>query len=129
VYLIDVAFATVRPTPWRQAVDLANMMLTLALASTAEAVYARAVRIFAAEDVAEAFAASRSITVPTQLRTRLRADGRDLVGTFRALAPDRRPVAIQLWTLRRMAVTSAAALGLAVGAFALYLYLRLTGLL
>jgi tRNA A-37 threonylcarbamoyl transferase component Bud32/membrane-associated phospholipid phosphatase len=129
VYLIDVAFATVRPTPWRQAVDLANMMLTLALVSTAEAVYARAVRIFAAEDVAEAFAASRSITVPTQLRTRLRADGRDLAGTFRALAPHRAPVAIQLWTLRRMGVTSAAALGLAVGAFALYLYLRLTGLL
>jgi len=29
--LIDVAFAEARPTPWRQAVDLANMMLCLAL--------------------------------------------------------------------------------------------------
>ena len=56
VLLIDVAFATVRPTPWRQAVDLANMMLTLALASTPEHVYERALRVFAAEDVAEAFA-------------------------------------------------------------------------
>jgi membrane-associated phospholipid phosphatase len=30
--LIDVAFTEVRPTPWRQAVDLANMMLCLARA-------------------------------------------------------------------------------------------------
>ena len=29
--LIDVAFAEVHPSPWRQAVDLANMMLVLAL--------------------------------------------------------------------------------------------------
>ena len=29
VLLIDVAFAEVRPSPWRQAVDLANMMLVL----------------------------------------------------------------------------------------------------
>ena len=47
VLLIDVAFAAVRPTPWRQAVDLANMMLTLALRSSPELVYARAVRVFA----------------------------------------------------------------------------------
>jgi membrane-associated phospholipid phosphatase len=31
--LIDVAFVEARPTPWRQAVDLANMMLCLALRS------------------------------------------------------------------------------------------------
>ena len=30
--LIDVAFVQARPSPWRQAVDLANMMLCLALA-------------------------------------------------------------------------------------------------
>ena len=30
VLLIDVAFAESRPSPWRQAVDLANMMLCLA---------------------------------------------------------------------------------------------------
>ncbi|HEX2234920.1 MAG TPA: phosphatase PAP2 family protein, partial [Actinomycetota bacterium] len=35
VYLIDVAFGQVRPSPWRQAVDLANMMLVLALRSDA----------------------------------------------------------------------------------------------
>ncbi|HEX6844141.1 MAG TPA: hypothetical protein VF235_03400, partial [Actinomycetota bacterium] len=35
VLLIDVGFVEVHPTPWRQAVDLANMMLTLALRSDA----------------------------------------------------------------------------------------------
>ena len=83
VLLIDVAFAAVRPTPWRQAVDLANMMLTLALASTPEHVYERALNVFAADDVAEAFAACRSITVPSQLRSLIRADRRDLIGCFR----------------------------------------------
>ena len=107
VLLIDVAFATVRPTPWRQAVDLANMMLTLALASTPEHVYERALRVFAAEDVAEAFAASRSITIPSQLRSLVRADQRDLIGQFRRLAPKRRQVPIQLWGIRRVAVTAA----------------------
>ena len=40
--LIDVAFAQVRPSPWREAVDLANMMLVLAVCTDAERVYARA---------------------------------------------------------------------------------------
>ena len=33
--LIDVFFVQVRPSPWRQAVDLGNMMLVLALRSDA----------------------------------------------------------------------------------------------
>jgi tRNA A-37 threonylcarbamoyl transferase component Bud32 len=129
VRLIDVAFAAVRPTPWRQAVDLANMMLTLALCSSPEQVYERALLQFAPEDIAEAFAASRGITVPTQLRARIRADGRDLVSRFRALAPARPPVAIQLWSVRRVGLTMgvvallAATLGLAV------VYLDIAGLL
>ena len=36
VMLIDVAFVQVRPSPWRQAVDLANMMLVLAVRTDAE---------------------------------------------------------------------------------------------
>ena len=36
--LIDVAFVQARPSPWRQAVDLANMMLCLALRSDPELV-------------------------------------------------------------------------------------------
>jgi tRNA A-37 threonylcarbamoyl transferase component Bud32/membrane-associated phospholipid phosphatase len=129
VLLIDVAFAAVRPTPWRQAVDLANMMLTLALVSTPEHVYERALRIFAAEDVAEAFAASRSITIPTQLRSFIRADGRDLIGRFRQLAPGRRPVPIQLWDIRRVEVTAALLASLALALTVLAVYVRVAGLL
>jgi tRNA A-37 threonylcarbamoyl transferase component Bud32/membrane-associated phospholipid phosphatase len=129
IKLIDVAFATVRPTPWRQAVDLANMMLTLALSSTAERVYKRAARLFASDDLAEAFAASRSVTVPTQLRSRLRADGRDLLAQFRALAPARHPVRIQLWTMRRVGVTTGVLLAVTLATIAVYTYARLAGLL
>lgn len=127
VLLIDVAFATVRPTPWRQAVDLANMMLTLALRSTPERVYARALRQFAADDIAEAFAASRSVTLPTQLRSRVRADGRDLIAQFRRLAPPRETVSIQLWSVRRVAVTAAVLLALALGAGLVASYARVVG--
>ncbi|MBA2625915.1 MAG: phosphatase PAP2 family protein, partial [Acidimicrobiia bacterium] len=102
IRLIDVAFATVRPSPWRQAVDLANMMLTLALRSTPERVYERALLVFTPEEVAEAFAATRSVTLPAQLRAFLRADGRDLVARFCELAPRRPPIAIQHWSVRRV---------------------------
>ena len=39
VKLIDVAFVQVRPSPWRQAIDLANMMLVLAVRTDAKRVY------------------------------------------------------------------------------------------
>jgi len=129
VLLIDVAFAAVRPTPWRQAVDLANMMLTLALASTPEHVYERALTVFAADDVAEAFAACRSITVPSQLRSLIRADGRDLTGRFRQLAPARRPVPVQLWDIRRAAVTAGLITALGAAVFLVGIYLTVAGLL
>ena len=45
VLLIDVAFVQVRPSPWRQAVDLANMMLVLAVRTDAERVYERALAL------------------------------------------------------------------------------------
>src|SRR5690606_28140388 len=57
VALIDVAFSQVRPSPWRQAVDLANMMLVLALRSGPELVYERALLQFTPVDIGEAFAA------------------------------------------------------------------------
>ena len=129
VLLIDVAFAAVRPTPWRQAVDLANMMLTLALVAAPERVYQRALRVFAAEDVAEAFAASRSITIPTRLRSLIRADGRDLIGRFRQLAPGRRPVPIQLWDVRRVEVTAGLIASLALALIVLAVYVKVVGLL
>jgi tRNA A-37 threonylcarbamoyl transferase component Bud32/membrane-associated phospholipid phosphatase len=111
VLLIDLAFAAVRPSPWRQAVDLANMMLTLALYSTPDLVYERAIRRFTPDEISEAFAATRSVTVPSQLRALLRADGRHLTGRFRALAPPRPRVAVQRWSLRRVGLTLAVAAG------------------
>jgi serine/threonine protein kinase len=105
IRLIDVAFAQVRPSPWRQAVDLANMMLVLALQSSPELVYERAQLRFTDEELAEAFAASRGVTLPSGLRRSLRQDGRELLERFRELAPERRPVSIQRWSLRRVGLT------------------------
>jgi tRNA A-37 threonylcarbamoyl transferase component Bud32/membrane-associated phospholipid phosphatase len=99
--LIDVFFVQVRPSPWRQAVDLANMMLVLALRSDAKRVYGHALKYFTEEEIAEAFAATRGVASPTQLRTALKRDDRDLIREFRELAPERRPVAIQRWSVRR----------------------------
>ena len=105
VSLIDVAFGQVRPSPWRQAVDLANMMLVLALSSTPELVYERALLQFSEDEIAEAFAAARGVTLPSQLRADVRGDGRELLERFRQLAPDREPVAIQRWSWRRIGLT------------------------
>ncbi len=100
--LIDVFFVQVRPTPWRQAVDLGNMMLVLALRSDARTVYDAALRSFTPDDLAEAFAATRGVASPTQLRQHLKDDGRDLLAEFRAMAPERRPIAVQRWSIRRV---------------------------
>lgn len=105
IRLVDVGFAQIRPSPWRQAVDLANMMLVLALRTTPEEVYKRAERHFTDTEIAEAFAASRGVTLPSQLRRCVRQDGRDLLTAFREIVPRRRPVAIQRWTLRRAGLT------------------------
>jgi tRNA A-37 threonylcarbamoyl transferase component Bud32/membrane-associated phospholipid phosphatase len=108
IVIIDTAFAEVRPSPWRQAVDLANMMLVLGLQADAQRVYQRAVRQFTDEEIAEAFAATRGLTMPTQLRRMLRQQGRDLHAEFLALLPYRLPpVRIQRWSWRRAALTVA----------------------
>jgi tRNA A-37 threonylcarbamoyl transferase component Bud32 len=114
ILLIDVAFATVRPTPWRQAVDLANMMLCLAMRSTPERVYERALLVFTPEEVAEAFAATRSVTIPSQSRAWLRDDGRDLLRRFKQLAPERRPISIQHWSWRRIGLLGGVLAGIGV---------------
>jgi tRNA A-37 threonylcarbamoyl transferase component Bud32 len=121
VLLVDAFFVQVRPSPWRQAVDLANMMLVLAVRTNAPRVYQHAVRYFTADEIAEAFAATRGVASPTQLRSVLKQDGRDLVAEFRALAPHRRPVAIQHWSLRRIALSL---LVLAVAAAAVLVVVR-----
>jgi hypothetical protein len=50
VLIIDVFFAEVCPSPWRQAVDLANMLLVLGLRSDPKRVYERALRLFTVDD-------------------------------------------------------------------------------
>src|SRR5829696_5748584 len=101
--LIDVAFVELCPTPWRQAVDLANMMLCLALRSNPEQVYQRAVCQFSVQEISEGFAAARGLALPSQLRRMLREQGRDLHAEFLRLLPERpHPIRIQRWSVRRV---------------------------
>src|SRR5215207_9466700 len=108
--LIDVAFAEARPSPWRQALDLANMMLCLALRSDPGRVYDRALRHFGVEEITEAFAAARGLALPSQLRHMLRAQGRDLHAEFTRLLPSPpQPVSIQRWSPRRIGLLAVTA--------------------
>jgi hypothetical protein len=101
--LIDVAFVEARPSPWRQAVDLANMMLCLALRASPELVYRRALQSFTVEEITEGFAAARGLALPSQLRHLLRAQGRDLHAEFVRLLPSApRPIRVQRWSARRI---------------------------
>jgi membrane-associated phospholipid phosphatase len=121
--LIDVFFAQARPSPWRQAVDLGNMMLVLAVRTDPGRVYRRALNFFTPDELAEAFAATRGVASPTQLRAFLKRDPRDLLSEFRALAPPRRPIALQRWGTRRVMLAlavlgvSAIALAISISAF------------
>jgi hypothetical protein len=90
-------------------VDLANMMLVLALCSDARRVYERSIRYFTFEEVTEAFASTRGLTMPTQLRRMMRSRGRDLHAEFCTLLPPFTPVRIQRWSARRVVLTAAAA--------------------
>ena len=105
--LIDVAFAQVRPSPWRQAVDLGNMMLVLAVRTDPARVYRRAQRYFTEAELAEAFAATRGVASPTQLRAFMKRDPRDLLAEFRKLAPQRKPIVLQRWSIRRVTLAAA----------------------
>jgi hypothetical protein len=105
--LIDVAFAQVRPSPWRQAVDLGNMMLVLAVRADPARVYRRALTYITEAELAEAFAATRGVASPTQLRAFMKRDPRDLLAEFRKLAPQRRPIVLQRWSVRRVSLAAA----------------------
>jgi tRNA A-37 threonylcarbamoyl transferase component Bud32 len=109
--LIDVAFAQVRPSPWRQAIDLANMMMVLAVRSDSRRVYDRALRMFTPEEIAEAFAATRGVASPSQLRAMMKQSGRDLMAEFRALAPPRRRISLQRWSVKRVALAAIIVIG------------------
>jgi membrane-associated phospholipid phosphatase/tRNA A-37 threonylcarbamoyl transferase component Bud32 len=105
--LIDVMFVQVRPSPWRQAVDLGNMMLVLAVRTDPDRVYQRALSYFTPAELSEAFAATRGVASPTQLRAFMKRDPRDLLGAFRALAPPRKPIVLQRWSIRRVGLAVA----------------------
>jgi membrane-associated phospholipid phosphatase/tRNA A-37 threonylcarbamoyl transferase component Bud32 len=105
--LIDVAFVQIRPSPWRQAVDLGNMMLVLAVRTDPERVYRQALHYFTADELAEAFAATRGVASPTQLRAFMKRDPRDLLSVFRALAPPREPIVLQRWGIWRVSLAVA----------------------
>jgi len=103
LYLIDVFFAEIHPSPWRQAVDLANMMLCLALRSSPQQVYQRALQQFTVGEISEAFAAARGLALPSQLRKMMRAQGRNLHAEFVRLLPEApRPIGVQRWSTRRV---------------------------
>jgi hypothetical protein len=84
------------------------MMIILALRSNPDYIYERALLYFSPDDIAEAFASTKSVTIPSQSRSSLallkRAEGTDIVARFRELAPDREPVSIQRWSVRRVAL-------------------------
>jgi membrane-associated phospholipid phosphatase len=103
VRLIDTFLTEVHATPWRQALDLANMMLVLALFSDPGRVYQRARQLFTDSDIAEAFAARQGGAMPGQLRQLLRARAGDLHAEFVRLLPSPpQPFRIQRWSLRRV---------------------------
>jgi tRNA A-37 threonylcarbamoyl transferase component Bud32/membrane-associated phospholipid phosphatase len=107
VRLIDTFLTEVHSSPWRQAVDLANMMLVLALRADPARVYQRALRQFTVEEITEAFAAKQGRAMPSQVRELLSdlrvARSVDLHAEFVRLLPTPpRPIRIQRWTARRV---------------------------
>jgi len=114
IQVIDVSGLEVRPSPWRQAVDLANMMLVLALRTDADRVYGRALAYFTPEEIGEAFAAAQGMAIPTELQRHLKEDDRDLVGRFKELAPPHPKISIQRWSFRRLGLTAAVLAGVLV---------------
>jgi hypothetical protein len=83
------------------------MMLVLAVRTGPQRVYRRALAYFTEAELAEAFAATRGVASPTQLRAFIKRDSRDLLGEFRALAPPRPPIVLQRWSIRRVALAAA----------------------
>jgi tRNA A-37 threonylcarbamoyl transferase component Bud32 len=103
VFLVDVSFVETSPSDWRRAVDLANMLLVLALRSDPRRVYERALRQFTVGEITYAFCASRGLTMPSQLRRMMRAAGLDLQAEFERLLPEKpTPIMMQRWSLRRV---------------------------
>ena len=122
--LIDVSGLEVRPSPWRQAVDLANMMLVMALRTDSQRVYDTALRYFTPDEIGEAFACAVGMAIPTELQRYLKEDPRDLIGEFKRLAPTYPKVSMQRWSGQRVALTVAACLGVVLILDAAYQVIR-----
>ena len=105
--LVDVSGLEVRLSPWRQAVDLSNMLLVLALRTDPERVYARATRYSPRRD-------RRGVRVRGRPHHPDRAPGQaegrrpPLLARLRQLAPPRDPISIQRWSPQRLTLTAAA---------------------
>ena len=118
VRLIDTFLTEVHSSPWRQAIDLANMMLVLALGASPERVYQRALHQFTVNDIAEAFAVRQGRAMPSQVRQLLSALDADLHAEFVRLLPTPpQPIRMQRWSARRVGLWAAilALLALVVG--------------
>jgi hypothetical protein len=122
--LIDVSGLENRPSPWRQAVDLANVMLVMALRSDSQRVYDSALRYFTPDEIGEAFACAVGMAIPTELQRHLKDDPRDLIAEFKGLAPAHPAVSIQRWSVRRIGLTVSALVGVAVVVWASVLVIR-----
>jgi hypothetical protein len=96
------------------------MMLVLGVRTDPARVYQLALEYFTADEIAEAFAAARGVASPSQLRSMMKNDGRDLVAEFRALAPPRRPISLQRWGPRRVLLVVALLAGFAVALPSVY---------
>jgi hypothetical protein len=110
--VIDVSGLEIRASGWRQAIDLANMMMVLGLRSDPDTVYERATALFTPEEIAEAFAAAQGMAIPTELQAHLKEDPRDVRGRFIELAPAHGRISIQRWSARRIVLMTLAVVGL-----------------
>ena len=86
-----------------------------------------ALRDFTPDDIADAFAATRGVTVPTQLRNLVHHDERSLAKEFSVRAPARERIPVQRWTPRRIGLTAALLAVAAVGLITTVLNLHTAG--
>jgi hypothetical protein len=98
-------------------VDLANMMLVLALRSDPDRVYARALGSFTPDEIGEAFASAQGMAIPTELQRYLKEDDRQLIARFKELVPPYRNISIQRWSVRRIGLIAGVLLAAIVVAF------------
>jgi len=129
VAVIDVAFGQVRPTRWRQSVDLGNMLLLLGLGAEASVVIERARVRFNADEIADALAAARGVAIPTQLRNALKASDRHVHRDLAALSPARPKVRLQRWSFTRLGLACSVVVAVLLALSLLAASARLAGLL